>query len=158
MHDKRVYDLKIAIERLKNYCALQDRCQSDVTQKMKEWGLLEMTQNHILEILIQEKYVDEERFAQSFCRGKFVIKKWGKVKITNELKKKKISNICIKKGLEEIDLNEYNLLLENLLSKKNNTLRDKNHFTRKSKLARFLIQRGFEGNLVWDKIREFSNK
>ena len=158
MHNKRVYDIKIAIERLKNYCALQDRCQWDVTQKMKEWGLLEMTQKHILEILIQEKYVDEERFAQSFCRGKFLIKKWGKVKITNELKKKKISDICIKKGLEEIDLTEYDLLLENLLTKKNNTLRDKNHFTRKSKLARFLIQRGFEGNLVWDKIRDFSNK
>ena len=158
MHNKRVYDIKIAIERLKNYCALQDRCQWDVTQKMKEWGLLEMTQNHILEILIQEKYVDEERFAQSFCRGKFIIKKWGKVKITNELKKKKISDICIKKGLEEIDLTEYDLLLENLLTKKNDTLRDKNHFTRKSKLARFLIQRGFEGNLVWDKIRELSIK
>lgn len=158
MHNKRVYDIKIAIERLKDYCALQDRCQWDVTQKMKEWGLLEMTQNHILEILIKEKYVDEERFTQSFCRGKFLIKKWGKVKITNELKKKKISDICIKKGLEEIDLTEYDLLLENLLTKKNDTLRDKNHFTRKSKLARFLIQRGFEGNLVWDKIREFSNK
>ena len=158
MHNKRVYDIKIAIERLKNYCALQDRCQWDVTQKMKEWGLLEMTQKHILEILIQEKYVDEERFTQSFCRGKFLIKKWGKVKITNELKKKKISDICIKKGLEEIDLTEYDLLLENLLTKKNDTLRDKNHLTRKSKLARFLIQRGFEGNLVWDKIREFSNK
>ena len=158
MHNKRVYDITIAIERLKNYCALQDRCQWDVTQKMKEWGLLEMTQNHILEILIQEKYVDEERFAQSFCRGKFLIKKWGKVKITNELKKKKISDICIKKGLEEIDLTEYDLLLENLLTKKNDTLRDKNHFTRKSKLARFLIQRGFEGNLVWDKIRELSIK
>ena len=156
MHNKRVYDIKIAIERLKNYCALQDRCQWEVTQKMKEWGLLEMTQNHILEILIQEKYVDEERFAQSFCRGKFLIKKWGKVKITNELKKKKISDICIKKGLEEIDLTEYDLLLEDLLTKKNDTLRDKNHFTRKSKLARFLIQRGFEGNLVWDKIRELS--
>ena len=158
MHNKRVYDITIAIERLKNYCALQDRCQWDVTQKMKEWGLLEMTQNYILEILIQEKYVDEERFAQSFCRGKFLIKKWGKVKITNELKKKKILDICIKKGLEEIDLTEYDLLLENLLAKKNNTLRDKNHFTRKSKLARFLIQRGFEGNLVWDKIRELSIK
>ena len=158
MPNKRVYDIKIAIERLKNYCALQDRCQWDVTQKMKEWGILEMAQNHILEILIQEKYVDEERFTQSFCRGKFLIKKWGKVKITNELKKKKISDICIKKGLEEIDLTEYDLLLENLLTKKNDTLRDKNHFTRKSKLARFLIQRGFEGNLVWDKIREFSNK
>ena len=158
MHNKRVYDITIAIERLKNYCALQDRCQWDVTQKMKEWGLLEMTQNHILEILIQEKYVDEERFAQSFCRGKFLIKKWGKVKITKELKKKKITDICIKKGLDEIDLADYDLLLEDLLTKKNDTLRDKNHFIRINKLARFLIQRGFEGNLVWDKIRELSIK
>lgn len=158
MNDKRVYDIQIAIERLKNYCALQDRCQWDVTQKMNEWGLLEMTQNHILEILIQEKYIDEERFAESFCRGKFLIKKWGKIKISNELKKKKISNICIQKGLEKIDLTEYDLLLENLLKKKNDTLRDKNHFTRKSKLARFLIQRGFEVNLIWDKIRGLSIK
>ena len=158
MRNKRVYDIKIALERLKNFCALQDRCQFDVIQKMKEWGLLELTQDHILEILITDKYIDEERYAQSFCRGKFRIKKWGRIKITNELRKKQISNICINKGLKEIEDEEYEILLNNLLEKKNNSLKDKNHFTRKKKIASFLIQRGFEGNLVWDKIREFSNK
>ena len=158
MRNKKVYDIKIALERLKNFCALQDRCQFDVIQKMKEWELLELTQDHILEILITDKYIDEERYAQSFCRGKFRIKKWGRVKITNELKKKKISNICINRGLKEIEDEEYEILLNNLLEKKNNSLKDKNHFARKKKIASFLIQRGFEGNLVWDKIREFSNK
>ena len=86
MHNKRVYDIKIALERLKNFCTLQDRCQFDVIQKMKEWGLLELTQDHILEILITDKFIDEKRYAQSFCRGKFRIKKWGRIKITNELK------------------------------------------------------------------------
>ena len=114
MHNKQIHNITRAIERLKYYCAIQDRCQWDVLQKMNKWNLQENTKNHILQILITEKYVDEERFSQSFCRGKFIIKKWGRVKITNELKKKKISDICIKKGLEEIDLIEYNLLLENL--------------------------------------------
>lgn len=158
MHNKRVYDIKIALERLKNFCTLQDRCQFDVIQKMKEWGLLELTQDHILEILITDKFIDEKRYAQSFCRGKFRIKKWGRIKITNELRKKQISNICINKGLNEIEDEEYEILLNNLLEKKNNSLKDKNHFVRKKKIASFLIQRGFEGNLVWDKIREFSNK
>ena len=158
MRNKRVYDIKIALERLKNFCTLQDRCQFDVIQKMKEWGLLELTQYHILEILISDKYIDEERYAQSFSRGKFRIKKWGRIKIANELRKKQISNICINKGLKEIEDEEYEILLNNLLEKKNNSLKDKNHFARKKKIASFLIQRGFEGNLVWDKIREFSNK
>jgi len=78
MLNKRVYDIKIAIERLRNYCALQDKCQWDVIQKMQEWGLLEVSKNYILELLIQEKYVDEERYSRSFCRGKFRIKKWEK--------------------------------------------------------------------------------
>jgi len=158
MHNKRVYDVSIAIERIKNYCALQDRCQWDVLGKMREWGLQQATKDHILEILINDKYVDEERYAESFCRGKFRIKNWGKRKITNELKRKQISIICINIGLQEIDDNDYNQVLEKLFHKKNATLKDKNHFIRKTKIANFLIQRGFESNLVWDKIRELSNK
>ena len=158
MHNKRVYDVSIAIERIKNYCALQDRCQWDVLEKMREWGLQQATKDHILEILINDKYVDEERYAESFCRGKFRIKNWGKRKITNELKRKQISIICINIGLQEIDDNDYNQVLEKLFHKKNATLKDKNHFIRKTKTANFLIQRGFESNLVWDKIRELSDK
>ena len=158
MPDKRVYDLTIALDRIKRYCALQDRCQWDVLQKLTEWGLQQATKDYILEILITDKFVDEERFATSFCRGKFKIKNWGKRKITNALKRKNISTICINIGLQEIDDNEYNQVLEKLFYQKKDALKDKNHFTRKTKIANFLIQRGFESNLVWDKIRELNDK
>ena len=158
MHNKRVYDVSIAIERIKNYCALQDRCQWDVLQKLREWGLQQATKDHILEILITDKFIDEERFSTSFCRGKFRIKNWGKRKIINELKRKQISSICINTGLKEIDEKEYNLVLEKLFYQKESSIKDKNQFIRKTKIANFLIQRGFENNLVWDKIRELSDK
>tara|TARA_X000000368_G_C23052344_1_gene722063 strand:+ start:2113 stop:2589 length:477 start_codon:yes stop_codon:yes gene_type:complete len=158
MYNKRVYDVRIAIERIKNYCTLQDRCQWDVLEKMKEWGLQKATKNHILEILINEKYVDEERFSAAFCRGKFKLKKWGKRKIVNELKRKKISTICINIGLQEINENDYNQVLDKLFHQKKSEIKDKNHFTRKTKIANFLIQRGFESNLVWDKVRKLSDK
>ena len=154
MHSKRVYDIKVATERLKNYCAIQDRCQWDVIQKMKEWGLLEVTQNHLLEQLIQEKYVDEERYSRSFCRGKFRIKKWGKRKIINELKKKHISDVCITNGLEEINDIEYLEELNNIYLKRKNSIKEKNHFIKKNKIATYLINKGYESNLVWDKLRE----
>ena len=158
MHKKRVYDLSIALDRIKKYCALQDRCQWDALQKLNEWGLQPTTKDHILELLITDKFIDEERFSASFCRGKFRIKNWGRCKITNELKRKQISMICIKIGLKEIDNNEYNQVLEKLFRQKNITLKDTNLFIRKRKIANFLIQRGFESNLVWDKIRELSDK
>jgi len=158
MHNKRVYDINIAIERIKNYCALQDRCQWDVLQKLRQWGLQQETKDHILEILITDNFIDEERFSASFCRGKFRIKNWGKRKIINELKRKQISSICIKKGLQEIDDKEYNHVLEKLFYHKEISIKDKNQFIRKTKIANFLIQRGFENNLVWDKIRELSYK
>lgn len=158
MHNKRVYDINIAIEHIKNYCTLQDRCQWDVLQKLREWGLQQATKDHILEILITDKFIDEERFSISFCRGKFRIKNWGKRKIVNELRRKQISSICINTGLKEINDKEYDLVLEKLFYQKEKSIKDKNQFIRKTKIANFLIQRGFENNLVWDKIRELSDK
>ena len=158
MYNKRVYDINIAIERIKNYCALQDRCQWDVILKLREWGLKQATKDHILEILITNKFIDEERFSTSFCRGKFRIKNWGKRKIVNELRRKQISSICINTGLKEINDKEYDLVLEKLFYQKEKSIKDKNQFIRKTKIANFLIQRGFENNLVWDKIRELSDK
>ena len=95
MTNNRVYDIKIAIERLKKYCSIQDRCQQDVIKKIKNWGLTKNSQDYILEILIQESYIDELRYTKSFCRGKFNIKKWGRNKIKYELKKKIIEWIFL---------------------------------------------------------------
>ena len=158
MQNKRVYKISEAKERIKNYCALQDRCQWDVRQKLSEWGISENTKNIIMIELINDSFIDEERYARSFCRGKFRIKKWGRRKIEFELKKKNIFSVCIKKGMEEIEMDEYLKELENQAEKKNNLIKDKNHFKRKSKLAKYLINRGFENNLVWEKIKEIYNK
>ena len=154
MSQKKVYNIKIAVEQLKAYCALQDKCQWDVIQKMQKWGLLKISQKHILELLIQEKYVDEERYSRSFCRGKFKIKKWGKIKIKNELKNKYISDKCITKGLAEINDFEYQEELDKQYHKKKDTIKEKNHFIKTNQIATYLINRGYESNLVWDKLRE----
>ncbi len=137
MPNKRVYDLTIALDRIKSYCALQDRCQWDVLQKLNEWGLQQATKDHILELLITDKFVDEERFATSFCRGKFKIKNWGKRKITTALKRKNISTICINIGLQEIDDNEYNQVLEKLFYQKKDSLKTKTSLHEKQKLLAF---------------------
>lgn len=152
MRNKRVYDIKIATDRLKHYCAIQDRCQLDVIKKMQEWGLLDVTQNHLLELLIQENYVNEERFAKSFCRGKFKINKWGKRKIINELKKKHISKVCIINGLKEINQTKYLEVLDKLYQQKKVTVKEKNHFIKKKKIANYLINKGYESDLVWEKL------
>ena len=137
---------------------MQDRCQWDVRQKLSEWGLLENTKNIIMIELINDSFIDEERYARSFCRGKFRIKKWGRRKIEFELKKKNISSVCIKKGMEEIDEKEYLKALENQAEKKNGLIKEKNHFKRQTKLGNYLIKRGFEANLVWEKLKEMSDK
>ncbi len=154
MPKKKITNIKIAIQQLKDYCALQDRCQWDVIQKMREWNLMQDSWKNIIDILIQEKYVDEERYSRSFCRGKFKIKKWGKRKIINELRKKKISKVYIDKGLEEIEDNEYEEEFERQYHKKNILIKEKNLFERKKKIARFLINKGYEDNLVWNQLRK----
>ncbi|HJN63985.1 MAG: regulatory protein RecX [Flavobacteriales bacterium] len=158
MQNKRVYKISEAISRIKNYCAMQDRCQWDVRQKLTEWGLLENTKDIIMTELINDGFIDEERFSRSFCRGKFRIKKWGRRKIKFELKMKNISSVCIKKGMEEIDEKEYLKALENQVEKKNGLIKEKNHFKRQTKLGNYLIKRGFESNLVWEKLKEMSDK
>ena len=158
MCKKRIYDLSIATDRIKRYCSVQDRCQWDVIKKMNEWGLGEKIKNHLLEMLLIENYVNEERFSRSYCRGKFKTNNWGRRKIRNELKQKNISNICINKGMEEIKENDYLRVLDKLFTEKRDKTTDKNHFVRKTKITNFLIQRGFESFLIWDKMKDLKDK
>ena len=154
MTDNRIYNIKVAIERLKKFCSIQDRCQQDVINKLRNWGLTQNSQDHILEILINESYIDEMRYAKSFCRGKFNIKKWGKNKIKYELKKKNISKNCIAEGLNEIDDCSYLNILEKIYNKKKENTSEKNIIIKNNKIAAFLISKGFERNLVWEVIKE----
>ncbi|MDG1719243.1 MAG: regulatory protein RecX [Flavobacteriales bacterium] len=154
MQNNKVYTVKEATERIQSYCAIQDRCQWEVEKKMKEWGISDKIIENILTDLILDKFVNEERFSESFCRGKFRIKRWGKVKIKNELKIKKISNNCIDKGLLQIEKKEYMKVLKDLYLKKRDSLKDTNQFVRKGKIAKHLQQKGFESKLIWELINK----
>ncbi|MBT4217142.1 MAG: RecX family transcriptional regulator [Flavobacteriales bacterium] len=154
MQNNKVYTVKEATERIQSYCAIQDRCQWEVEKKMKEWGISDEIIENILTDLILDKFVNEERFSESFCRGKFRIKRWGKVKIKNELKIKKISNNCIDKGLLQIEKKEYMKVLKDLYLKKRDSLKDTNQFIRKGKIAKHLQQKGFESKLIWELINK----
>ena len=154
MQNNKVYTVKEATDRIQSFCAIQDRCQWEVERKMKEWGISDEIIENISTDLILEKFVNEQRFAESFCRGKFRIKRWGKVKIKNELKIKKISKNCIDKGLLQIDNKEYMKVLKDLYIKKKNSLKDSNQFIRKGKIAKHLQQKGFESNLIWELINK----
>tara|TARA_B100000497_G_C7656754_1_gene395346 strand:- start:389 stop:859 length:471 start_codon:yes stop_codon:yes gene_type:complete len=154
VQNNKVYTVKEATERIQSYCAIQDRCQWEVEKKMKEWGISDKIIENILTDLILDKFVNEERFSESFCRGKFRIKRWGKVKIKNELKIKKISNNCIDKGLLQIEKKEYMKVLKDLYLKKRDSLKDTNQFVRKGKIAKHLQQKGFESKLIWELINK----
>ena len=154
MQSKRVYKISEAKERIKDFCSLQDKCQWDVRKKLSQWGLLENTKDLIMTELIENGFIDEERFSKSFCRGKFRIKKWGRLKIANELKGKNISGVCITIGLQQIKEGEYLKTLQELYEKKKSSLKDNNRFIKKGKIAKHLQQKGFESGLIWELINK----
>ena len=152
MQKNKAYNIKEVTDRIQSFCALQDRCQWEVEKKMREWGVEEDIIKNILTDLILEKFIDEQRFSESFCRGKFRMKRWGKVKIKNELKLRKISTSCINKGLDQILDKEYYSVLKELYEKKKNSLKDKNQFIQKGKIIKYLQQKGYENDLIWELI------
>ena len=154
MVDKSNYDIKILIEQLKNYCAIQERCSTDILTKMKSWRITNKNQNKILNILIQEDFINDKRYSKSFCRGKFRMKKWGKLKIMNELKRKNINPSTITSSLNEIKDVDYNTELDTQFNKKKQSIKSSNYYDKKKKIANYLIGKGYESNLVWEKLRE----
>lgn len=146
-------DLRTMINR---YCDYQERCQKEVRNKLYENGADRDEVGQIMTELIEQKMIDEERYARAFARGKFRIKNWGRRKIVYELKQNEISEYCIKKGLSEIDEQEYLTVLERITERKvPDILKDKNVFTRRAKLQRYLSQKGFESDLITEMLRKF---
>ena len=138
-----------ALPKIKQYCAYQERSHSEVKDKLYGFGLIKNDIEDIISKLIEENYLNEERFAIQFAGGKFRIKHWGKVKIKYELKKKQVSDYCIKKALAEIDNSEYKKTLYKLADIKLKSLKsEKNIFIKKRKLQDHLLMKGFELNLV----------
>jgi regulatory protein len=138
-----------AVPKIKQYCAYQERCHSEVRDKLYSFGLNKVEVEEIISILITENYLNEERFAVHYASGKFRMKQWGKIKIKQSLKYKQVSDYCIKKALKEIDSKEYERTFQKLSEQKLKTLKsEKNIFIKKRKLQDFLLQKGFENDLV----------
>lgn len=138
-----------ALPKIKQYCAYQERSHSEVKDKLYNYGISKNDIDDILSKLIEDNYLNEERFAIHFAGGKFRIKRWGKVKIKYQLKQKQVSDYCIKKALAAIDTADYKKTLYKLADAKIATLKaEKNIFIKKRKLQDHLIQKGYELDLV----------
>ena len=148
------YTLKEATKKLEGYCAYQERCHQEVNQKLCEMGMIPEAIDQIIAHLIKENYLNEERFAQSFARGKFNIKKWGKNRISNELEQRHISKYNIKTALKEINEETYLATLAALAEKRLEAIKEANKQKRRKKLADYLLYRGWESHLVYAKISE----
>ena len=150
MQNNKAYSLKEATKKLKNYCAYQERCHKEVRAKLREMGMITIAIDEIIAHLIQENFLNEERFARSFAMGKFNIKKWGKNRIVNELKQRNITAYNIKLGLREIGDEIYLETLNILAKKRLEQLTETNLFKKRKKLADYLLYRGWESALVYE--------
>lgn len=148
------FTIEEAKRKLESYCAYQERCHKDVVSKLKELNMIPDAIDIIVVHLIEHKFLDETRYAESFSRGKFRIKKWGKQRIQRELKQKKISAYNIKKGLAQISNEDYYTTFDELAAKKIETIIESNIYKKRKKLADYLLYRGWESAMVYEKIKE----
>ncbi len=140
--------MKAAKVKAGNYCAYQERTQQEVRDKLYLLGLHRDEVEDVLTDLISEKFVNEERFAKTFASGKFRLKRWGKRKIIYELEQRNISPYCIDKALNEISDNEYENAIRQLIDKKKSNMSGEEYIV-KNKIARYMINKGFETEQVW---------
>jgi regulatory protein len=156
MNKKPVYTVEEIKRKMERYCVYQDRCHKEVEDKLREYKLIPQAREAILLHLLEHNFLNEERFAKSFARGKFRIKKWGRLRIVRELKFRHISEYNIKTALKEIDEETYMNNLYGLTEKKNNLIKDTNTYERKRKLYAYLNYRGYEPNLIQEAIETYT--
>ena len=147
------YTVKEATAKMMQYCAYRDRSQKEVEEKLKEMRIIPLACEQIIIELMREDFLNEERFARSFVRGKFRIKKWGRTKIKRELQQREISSPITRLALTEIDESEYLKTLQELSEKKLALIREPNKLKKKKKLTDYLLQKGYEPALVFDLVK-----
>lgn len=143
-----------AIQKLEHFCAYQERCHKEVIQKMRSIAIDSTIVDEIVVHLIQNNFLNEERFACSFARGKHRIKNWGKTRIINELKLRNISQYNITTALKEITSEEYTANFHLLAERNWENSNEKNTLKKRKTFCDFLLRKGFESNLVYEKVKE----
>ena len=145
---------KEIIRKLEFYCAYQERCHNEITEKMRSYAMTPPEIDTVMVHLIEHNFLNEERFACSFARGKHRIKFWGKIRIVNELKFRKISQYNINTALKEITPDEYLETFHKLAQNHWETMRENNFIKKRKKFCDFLLRKGFESGLVYEKVKE----
>lgn len=160
MIPKRTLTKEQAYQKLRHYCAYQDRCHAEVKEKAFSLGLKKADVEELTSRLIEEECLNEERYARSFAGGKFRMKQWGKLKIRAELKQRRVSEYCIATALGEIDQNKYNEALHKLAVKRWSAVKGPgtNLYVKMTKTRDYLMQKGYEANLVGIQIKILSEK
>lgn len=143
-----------AMERLRKYCAYQERSQLEVRFKLVQLGQRGNDLENILVKLIEENFLNEERFALAYARGKFRMKGWGRNKINQELKQKGVSDYCINKAMKEIEAGDYQKRFLQELKKKAALIKGGTAYARQQKLSAHLIRRGYEPEMVWEAVKK----
>lgn len=156
--DKKTHTVEQALQKLRHYCGYQERCHSEVKGKLYSLGVRKNEHDAITATLIEEGYLDEERFAIAFAGGKFRMKQWGRVKITYALKQKQVSDYSIRKALKQIKEEDYLAVLKRLAEEKYELLKDEQWLVRKKKTIDYLLQHGFEAELTTQAVEKIKDK
>mgnify|MGYP003646395225 FL=1 len=154
MNHVTTYTIEEAKRKLERYCAYQERCHQEVTNKLYTMRMIPEAIDVIIVHLLKHDFLNETRFAQTYVRGKFNIKKWGRQRLKLELKKRDISKYNIDLALKEISEPDYLKTFNDLALKKLNTISENNPWKKRKKLADYLLYRGWENHLVYDKVAE----
>ena len=139
--------------KMESWCAYQERSHYEVREKLYSYGLYSDDVNNIISHLIQENFLNEERFAEAYVSGKFKIKGWGKIKIKQALKLKRVSEANIKLALRQLDTDDYFEKLLALARKKNRMIAEKHPLKRRQKLTAYLAAKGYESDLVFEAVK-----
>ena len=146
----KIFSRQQAKIKAESYCAYQERSQFEIRNKLYEWGLHQRDVEEIISELIELNFLNEERFALAYSLGKFRIKGWGKIKIRQGLKLKRIPDKLIIKSLKSIEYDDYLMMLKKILQKKSNTISEKDPFKKRYLLTRFASSKGYESDLITD--------
>ena len=151
---KRIYSLEEAQKKIEYYCAYQERCHFEVAAKLKSFGLLQVSIDHLILKLMESNFLNEERYARAFVSGKFRIKKWGKNRILQELKVRDISSFNIKLGMKEISDDNYQKTFYELFEKRRREVKQLTKTEQKKKIFSYMSYRGWENSKVYEALRD----
>lgn len=156
-HSYKTYSVAEARLQLEHYCSYQERCHQEVVSKLKSMGMIPEAIDLIVVHLLDNNFLNEERFARSFARGKHRIKYWGRNRIVNELKQRDISQYNIKAGLSEVSDFDYIDTFDSLAQRHWETIRETNMMKKRKKFCDFMLRKGYESDLIYRKVKELES-